>query len=671
MNLPNFSSIKPEQIELKLDGILTANRQAIAKLLEQDHFTWDNLLQPLEDTDDKLDAYWSLVSHLHAVMDNDKLREAYNACLPKLAEYSTEVGHNKKLFAAIESIAKGPDFSKFDSAQQKVVEHALRDFKLAGVALNDEMKKEYAQLVTRLTKLTSKFEQNVLDATHAWHKHITDEAALSGLPEHARQMAKQMAQQRKLDGYLFTLDIPSYLAVIKFADSRPLREECYRAYVTRASEAGPTSDKWDNSEIMKEILALRLNLSKLLEFEHYAEESLATKMAESPQEVLDFLNQLADASLPKAKVEYSELEAFAKAELDIEKLEAWDVTYVSEKLRQKQYDISQEDLRPYFPQPQVLDGLFAVVKRLFGLDIKPVIDVDVWHKDVKCFAIYDESDALRSYFYIDLYARENKRGGAWMDDCQGRRKLANGEMQIPIAFVTCNFSGPVGSDPALFTHDDVVTLFHEFGHALQHMLTTIDYADVAGINGIPWDAVEVASQFLENYAWQKESLAFIAKHYKTGESLPDALFDKMQRAKNFLVAMQMMRQLEFALFDFTLHIEFDTEQEQQIQKTLNRVRDQVSVVPAPEFNRFQHSFSHIFAGGYAAGYYSYKWAEVMAADAFDLFLEANIFDKKVAKKYLEHILEPGGSKEFSEMFKAFRGRDPQVEALLKQSGIIE
>lgn len=669
MNLPNFSAIKPSEIETQLTALLAANQACIEQLLKQGQYSWASLMQPLEECDDKLHQFWSIVSHLHSVMDSEELRTAYNNCLPHLSEYSTAIGHNKKLFEAISSLQNSAEFADYDEAQRRIIENAVRDFKLAGVHLDEEKKALYAKIVARLSQVTSEFEQNILDATHAWQKQVTNPEAVSGIPAHALEMAQQTAQQKKLEGYVFTLEAPSYLAVIKYADSRILRKEIYHAYVTRASDVGPSAGKWDNSHNMREILMLRLRLAKLLGFENYAEHSLATKMAKSPDQVLAFLNELVDACLPRAQQEYKALLNFAKQELDLDALEAWDIAYVSEKLREKKFSVSQEELRPYFAEPRVLDGLFSIVKKLFNLDIKLVENADVWSKDVKCFAIYDENKNIRSYFYIDLYARPNKRGGAWMDDYCGRRKLANGELQIPVAFVTCNFSGPVGDAPALFTHDDVVTLFHEFGHAMQHMLTQVNYLDVAGINGIPWDAVEVASQFFENYVWERESLYLIAEHYQTGHPLSPDLFAKMLRARHFQSAMQMLRQLEFSLFDFILHMEFNPAEEKQIQQILGRVRKKISVVPVPDFNRFAHSFSHIFAGGYAAGYYSYKWAEVMAADAFDLFLQSGIFNRDIAQKYRKHILEPGGTRDFSEMFAAFRGREPNVEALLKHSGI--
>jgi len=449
-----------------------------------------------------------------------------------------------------------------------------------------------------------------------------------------------------------------------------LREEMYHAFVTRASGQEPNANRWNNTAVITDILKTRLEIVRLLDFQNYAERSLATKMVKKTKDVLDFLQKLIAASQDKAKEEFEALKQFAKSELGMQKLEAWDIAYASEKLRQARYDISQEDLRPYFPEHKVVSGLFSIVHKLFGITVKEQSDVDTWHPDARCYAIYDNSDTLISYFYTDLYARENKRGGAWMDECRVRRRTDNGNTQLPVAFVTCNFNAPIGDDPALFTHEDVLTLFHEFGHSLQHMLTKIDCADVSGINGVPWDAVEVASQFLENWAWEKESLAMISEHYQTKAPLPDALFDKMHNAKNFQSALQMIRQLEFSLFDFRLHMEFDPKEESQVQRILDEVRQKISVIPAPAFNRFQNSFAHIFAGGYAAGYYSYKWAEVMASDAFSLFKEKGIFDKTTSQKFLTTFLESGGAKDPLDLFITFRGHEPKIDALLKEKGII-
>ena len=500
-----------------------------------------------------------------------------------------------------------------------------------------------------------------------WTKHVTDEAELAGLPESALDAAKQAAHQKDLQGWLFTLDIPSYLPVMLYADNRALREEMYRAYATRASEQGPNAGKWDNNPIIQETLALRTELASLLGFANYAERSIATKMASTTEQVVGFLRDLAAKSKPQAERELAEVRAFAAEKHGMDEMEAWDVPYYSEKLKQDRYSISDEILRPYFPEHKALTGLFTVVEKLYGLSISEVENADTWHKDVRLFSITDKDGTLRGQFYLDLYARPKKRGGAWMDECRVRRVKASGELQAPVAYLTCNFNGPVGNKPALFTHDEVVTLFHEFGHGIHHMLTQMSVPGVSGINGVPWDAVELPSQFLENWCWQEEALGFISGHYETGEPLPKSLLDKMLAARDFQAAMQMIRQLEFSLFDFMLHMEDGKTAD--VQGVLNTVRDEVSVIQPPSFNRFQTSFGHIFAGGYAAGYYSYKWAEVLSADAFSRFEEEGIFNPQTGADFLHNILEMGGSREPMDLFVAFRGREPQVDALLRHNGI--
>ncbi len=668
-SLPKFSEIKPEQIEPTLNKVLQENREDVEKIInKQQHRTWENLMVPLEEVDDRLSQMWSRVSHLNAVASTPALREAYDACLPKLSDYSTEMGQNIALYNAIKSLKEDSEFNSLDAAQQKVIENELRDFQLAGVNLSPESKKRYGELQQQLSKLTAKFEHNLMDATQGWYKHITKEADLSGIPKIAIATAKEAAEKLGLPGYVFTLEQPAYVAVITYADCAKLRHEIYTAYVTRSSDQGPNAGKWDNTEVIEQILAARRKLALLLGYPNYAALSLVPKMAKKPEEVLHFLNALALASVGKAKEEFNELKAFAKENYGVTQLAAWDIAYYSEKLQKHRYHISQEDLRPYFPENQVLEGLFKVVNKLFGMTVQEVNQVDSWHKAVRFFEIYSEQGELRGQFYLDLYARPNKRGGAWMDECRVRRKVAD-KIQTPIAYLTCNFNAPVGKDPALLTHDDVITLFHEFGHGLHHLLTKIDYADVSGINGVPWDAVELPSQFLENWCWEKAALQSIACHYQTKEPLPDALFDKMIAAKNFQSAMHMVRQLEFAIFDFHLHLFFDEKEQLQIQRFLDEAREKVCVIPVPEFNRFQHGFSHIFAGGYAAGYYSYKWAEVLSSDAFSKFEEKGIFDEKTGREFLTSILEQGGAKDPMELFVAFRGREPKVEALLRHSGI--
>ena len=665
--LPKFSQIDPSNIVNELTQRLDHNRAQLNHLLAQAVLNFETLVHPLDDLSDHLHQFWALVNHLNSVMNSDPLREAYNACLPLLSAYYTEISHNQALYQAFEHI-RATEYEQLNPTQQKIIDNELRDFKLSGVALNEADKKRFAELSLTLTQLSTQFEENLLDATNAFHLHITDKTRLRGLPESALIQAAERAKQRQLDGYLITLEAPSYLAVMTYAEDRTLRETVYRAYVTRASEFGDA--KWDNTQVMQQIMQKRLELAQLLGFENYAQKSLSTKMADSPEQVLQFLNELVDAAGSKAKTEMTQLKEFAKTQLGIDELAAHDVAFASEKLREREYDFSEESLRPYFAAPNVMQGLFLIIKKLFGVTLKAVPDADVWHPDVQCYALYDADNQLRSYCYVDLYARQHKRGGAWMDDCQIRRKRRDGSIQLPIAFVTCNFNGPTEHAPALFTHDEVITLFHEFGHALQHMLTTIDYAPVSGIQGVPWDAVEIASQFLENWAWQKEALDLFAVHYETGKTLPDDLFNKMQRAQHFQAAMHLVRQLEFSLFDFMLHLEFNPTQEAQIEQILSRVRNAVSVVPIPSFNRFAHGFSHIFAGGYAAGYYSYKWAEVMAADAFSLFLENGIFDLETSMRFLHTLLESGGSRDPMDLFIEYRGRAPSVHALLVQTGII-
>lgn len=670
MNLPNFNNIDISSVENKLDELLKTNLTAIDALLTANtQYTWENLLQPIENLNDALHQLWSPIQHLNAVVNSPALREVVHACLPKLSDYHTHIGHNKKLFEAIQSIKNSPYFSTLSEAQQKSIDNDLRDFKLNGVDLSDQKKETFSELNKALSQDMQKFEDNVLDATMAWKKHITDETLLSGIPAHAKNAAKNAAEKEKMSGWLFTLEAPDYLAIMMYADARELREEMYRAYVTRASDQGPNAGQFDNGELMRKIMINRFALAKLLGFNNYAEYSLATKMVKKPEDVFAFLHELAEKSMPSARAEFKKLAEFAEKKLAIAELQSWDLAYVSEKLRQDAYAISPEDLRPYFPEPAVTKGLFEIMQRLYGIRLEKIENPSVWHNDVRCFRVYDSHNQLQAHLFFDLYARPNKRGGAWMDDCMMRRRLDDGSIQLPAAYVTCNFNAPVGSDPALFTHDDVVTLFHECGHALQHILTQIDVANVSGIHGIPWDAVEVASQFFENWTWEKQSLDMIAKHYKTHDTLPDDLFKRMDNAKNFQSAMQMMRQLEFALFDFHLHCEFDEKDKNNVQFILNAVREKTAVFTPPDFNRFQHGFTHIFGGGYAAGYYSYKWAEVMACDAFSLFEEKGIFNHDASTQFKKTFLESGGAREPMDLFIQFRGRKPQVDALLKQSGI--
>lgn len=667
--LPQFSEINPNDIVPALEAAIDECKKTIEQTLKQDSFSWENLIVPIDEVDDKLSRLWSPISHMNSVVSNDELREAHDKCLPLLSAYGTWVGQHTGLFEAYKAIKHSDSFAALTQAQQKVIENAIRDFTLSGVALDDEKKKQFGEIKSRLSELSSRFSNNVMDATLGFNKHVTDKTELAGLPESALAAAKQLAEQEKLEGWLFTLDIPSYLPVMTYADSQALRKEMYIAYTTRASEQGPNAGKWDNTDNIEQTLTLRHELANLLGFEHYADLSIATKMANSAQQVNQFLDDLAKRSKPQAQQDLQEVRDFAQEHYAQNELQAWDLAYYSEKLKEQRYAISDEALRPYFPEPKVVSGLFNVVKRLYNVDIVEREGVNTWHSDVKYFDIVDQHGELRGSFYLDLYARAHKRGGAWMDECQVRRIRADGSLQYPVAYLTCNFNGPVGGKPALFTHDEVITLFHEFGHGIHHMLTKIDVSGVSGIHGVAWDAVELPSQFLENWCWQPEALAFISGHYESDEPLPQDLLDKMLAARNYQSAMQMLRQLEFSLFDFALHEHFDPSQKVDVQAVLDKVRSEVAVIMPPAFNRFQNSFGHIFAGGYAAGYYSYKWAEVLSSDAFSRFEEEGIFNPKVGEDFLQHILEMGGSREPMDLFVAFRGREPQVDALLRHSGI--
>ncbi|MFM4713708.1 oligopeptidase A [Aeromonas veronii] len=669
-SLPPFSQIKPEQVQPAVIQAIADCKQKISDVLAQrDPHTWDSLIAPLEEVNDRLSRIWSPVSHLNSVLNSEALREAHDACLPLLSEFQTYVGQHEGLYQAYLALSQSDDFPLLSSAQRKEIQNTLRDFRLSGIGLPAEAQQRYGEIQARLSELASRFSNNVLDATQGWHKLVADEAELAGLPESVRAAARQMAELKGKEGWLFTLDIPSYLPVMMYADNRELRAEMYEAFTTRASDQGPNAGKWDNSAIMSELLTLRRELAQLLGFANYAELSLATKMADKTEQVVSFLTDLAAKSLPQGKAELEEIRAFAAEQHGQSELAAWDLAYYAEKLKQHKFSISDEQLRPYFPASKVVKGLFEVVKRVFGMKVRERLGIDTWHPDVRFYDIFDADDELRGSFYLDLYAREHKQGGAWMDVCLGRRYRQDGSLQKPVAYLTCNFNGPVDGKPALFTHNEVVTLFHEFGHGIHHMLTRIDVAGVAGINGVAWDAVELPSQFLENWCWESEALAFISGHYETGEPLPADLLEKMLTARNFQAAMQMLRQLEFALFDFRLHQEFDPANPAQLPALLDEVRSQVAVMTPPAFNRFQHSFSHIFAGGYAAGYYSYKWAEVLSADAFSRFEEEGIFNPATGQSFLKNILEKGGSKEPMELFRAFRGREPKVDALLRHSGI--
>lgn len=665
--LPRFSAITADQVKPALEQAIAHCKEVIEQAVSAQVYSYQSLVLPIEEADDALSRIWSPISHMNSVVSNDELRAAHDACLPLLSEYGTWVGQHQGLYAAYQAIQDSDEFSQLEQAERKVISNGVRDFKLSGVALDAEKKARYAEIQARLADLSSSFSNNVMDATLAFQQHITDKHELAGLPDSALAAAKQLASNKDLSGWLFTLDIPSYLPVMMYADNRQLREKMYLAYTTRASDQGPYADQWDNGPIINETLALRHELAALLGFDNYAQRSLASKMANDTEQVTQFLYDLAARSKSHGQKDLAELQQFAADEYGVKELKAWDLAYYSEKLKQQKYAISDEMLRPYFPEKTVLKGLFAVVSRLFGLSITAREGVETWHPDVRFFDIRDEHGELRGSFYLDLYARERKRGGAWMDECQVRRVKSDGSLQLPVAYLTCNFNAPVGDTPALFTHDEVVTLFHEFGHGIHHMLTKVAAAGVSGINGVAWDAVELPSQFLENWCWQEEALAFISGHYQTAQALPKSLLDKMLAARNFQSAMQMLRQLEFSLFDFVLHQNYQADTD--VQQVLNQIRQQVAVVTPPQFNRFQHSFGHIFAGGYAAGYYSYKWAEVLSADAFSRFEQEGVFNRQTGRDFLQHILQMGGSREPMALFVAFMGREPKVDALLRHAGI--
>lgn len=669
-DLPPFSAIKPEHVKPAVEQAIEDCRNKIEQVLEGNtEPTWDNVVAPIEEVDDRLSRIWSPVSHMNSVVNSDELREAYESCLPLLSEYGTWVGQHKGLFEAYKAIKSSAAYAELSQAQKKTIKDALRDFELSGIGLPKDEQKRYGEISKRMSELGSKFSNNVLDATMGWTKHVTDKNDLAGMPESALAAAQAAAEAKGLEGYLLTLDIPSYLPVMTYCDNQALRKELYEAYVTRASDRGPNAGKWDNSENIAEILKLRYEVSRMLGFNTYSEKSLATKMAESPDQVLGFLNNLASKVKPQGEREVQELRDFAQQEFGVSSFELWDIAYYSEKQKQKLFEISDEQLRPYFPESKVVSGLFEVLNRVFGMKVQEREGVDTWHESVKFFDIFDSNGALRGSFYLDLYAREHKRGGAWMDECRVRRVNQQGELQTPVAYLTCNFNRPVGDKPALFTHDEVVTLFHETGHGIHHMLTQVDVSSVSGINGVPWDAVELPSQFLENWCWEEEALAFISGHYETGEPLPKEMLDKMLAAKNFQSAMFILRQLEFGLFDFTLHTNYDPDIGPKVLETLAEVKKKVAVLPSLEWNRFSHSFAHIFAGGYSAGYYSYLWAEVLSADAYSRFEEEGIFNTETGQSFLNNILEMGGSEEPMELFKRFRGREPQIDALLRHAGI--
>jgi len=662
--LPRFADFKPDHVAPAVKLLLDEGRALIARLTADPAApTWDNFVGPLEDANERLHRAWGQVGHLNAVMNSPELREAYNASLPRITQYYTELGQHEGLYRKFKALRASAGFAALSAAQQKIIDNELRDFRLGGAELGADGKKRYTAIRDRLSTLTSRFSDNLLDATNAWSHIATDAAELAGLPDDVQEAARAAADPQA--GWKFTLHAPSYMPVLQYADSRALRERMYHAYVTRASEFG--DPQLDNTSLIAEIVQLRREMAQLLGFRNYAEYSLEPKMAETPAQVLEFLRELAVRAKPYAQRDLAELQEFARKELGMPQLAAWDYAYASEKLRVARYAFSENDVKQYFPETTVLPGMFKLVETLYGLTIAPS-EAPQWHPDVRFFSIRDRSGALVGQFYLDLYARPSKRGGAWMDDAITRRATPQGT-QAPVAYLNCNFSPPVGTRPALLTHDEVNTLFHEFGHGLHHLLTRVDFLGVSGINGVEWDAVELPSQFMENFCWEWDVVQPMTRHVDSGAALPRTLFDKMLAAKNFQSGMQTMRQIEFSLFDLRLHYDFDPTGAQTALQLLDEVRREVAVVFPPDYNRFPNNFSHIFAGGYAAGYYSYKWAEVLSADAYSLFEENGVLDPATGMRFWDEVLAVGGSRPALESFVAFRGREPKIDALLRHNGM--
>ena len=661
--LPPFPRIRPEHVEPAVRQALSGARARMSEIAAQGDPTFARVVEPLEALQHGIARTWSPVSHLNAVLNSEPLRAAYNSCLPLLSAYQTDLAQSEPLYRAYRAIEEREGAS-LDPVQRRVLEHALRDFRLAGVGLGAAEKQRFKAVMLELTGLQAKFEENVLDATNAWSYRVTDETLLRGLNEMLIDQGRRRAHDQRVEGWILTLDQPTYVAVIADAESDVLRRAFYEAWTTRASDQGPNAGKWDNADVMEQILRKRYEAARVLGFDNYAEYALATRMAHSVAEVMQFLEELSRSGRPAAVKEFEELEAFAGR-----RLEAWDVGFYAERLQRERYAVSQEELRPYFPLPRVLAGLFDLAERLFDVRIRERNGAPVWHPDVRFFEIESAAGRQVGSFYLDAYARPNKRSGAWMDECIGRKRLASGSA-LPVAYLVCNVLSPGEGRPALLTHDDVLTLFHEFGHGLHHLLTRVDYPSIAGINGVAWDAVELPSQFMENYAWHPDVLGRISSHYRTGAPLPAQTQDRLRATRSFHAGLQMVRQLEFALFDFRLHAEYSPERGGRVREVLRDVRRQVGVVPAPEWNRFANSFGHIFAGGYAAGYYSYKWAEVLAADAFSAFEERGVFDRATAQRFLDSILSRGGSRDALEAFIEFRGRPPEIRPLLVQHGIV-
>lgn len=669
LNLPEFSKIDLSKVEKQLDELLSASDKKIAELEKVSNPDWDNFLFELDQIVDEIQRFYSPVRHLNAVVNNDEIRKVHNACLPKLTAWYTELGQNRALYKHTRTIAESEAFKSYDQGQRKSIEDQLLSFTLGGVALEGKDRERYKEIAAELSKLSTKFNENVLDSGNDFRLNFADEKALDGFPQNSLDLAKQNAEQKGEQGYSLSLDFPNYYAVMTFANDRDLRKQMYSAWNSRAT--GISDEKWNNAPVIEQTVKLRTEKASLLGFDSYADYSIANKMVDSPQQVIDFLNDLGKRAKPAALKDYEELAAFAtgEAEIKVDTLEPWDVSYYSNQLKKKLYDFSEQDLKPYFPASIGVPGMFEVTGKLFGIDISEVADADVWHEDVSLYQITDKATGeLRGAFYMDNYARDGKRAGAWMDVCVGRMKKKDG-VQLPVAYLTCNLTPPVGDQPALLTHNELTTLFHEFGHGLHHMLTRVEYASVAGISGVEWDAVELPSQFLENWCWERESIDLVSGHYETGEKLPQELLDKARAAKNFQSGLATVRQLEFGLFDMYTHLRTDAPDADEIQQLLDKVRADVAVYSVPAEVKFQNAFSHIFAGGYAAGYFSYKWAEVLSSDAYAKFEEDGIFNEETGRHFMRSILEKGGTQKALELFVDFRGREPKIDALLRHTGL--
>jgi oligopeptidase A len=669
--LPRFDLIKPADVRPAISQLLSDNRALIERLAADPAAdTWESFVAPMTDANEKLSRAWGIVGHLHGVQDVPEWREAYNTMLPEVTRFYSEVGQNLALFRKFKAIRESAGYAGLTGAQKRIVDNEIRDFRLSGAELPEQAKPRFQEIQEELAAAAAKFQENLLDATNRYARWIEDEPELEGIPADVKQTARAAAERDGRQGWKLTLHAPSYLPVIQYADWRFLREDIYRAHATRASEFGPP--ELDNSDLIRRILRLRAEEARMLDYRNFAEVSLVPKMAESPEQVLGFLRELAAKARPFAERDLAELQCFAAEDLGIRHLESWDIAYASEKLKQRRYAFSEQEVKQYLPEPSVLAGLFRVIERLYSVSIQPDT-APAWHPDVRFFRIMRDS-TLVGQFYLDLYARDTKRGGAWMDEAVTRRRLNSG-VQTPVAYLNCNFSSPVGDRPALFTHDEVITLFHECGHGLHHLLSQVDELAVSGIHGVEWDAVELPSQFMENFCWEWDVLQGMTAHVDTGEPLPRGLFDKMLAAKNYQSGLQMLRQIEFAIFDLRLHHDYDPWGDQDVLQVLDEVRDEVAVIRPPAWNRFPHSFGHIFAGGYAAGYYSYKWAEVLSSDAYDLFEEngkaaGSVLDPAAGERFWREILAVGGSRPALESFKAFRGREPRVDALLRHNGMI-